>query len=96
MNRDSGAPPPHPSLKLEGRQAWTFDSPATGAQKSNAGPEGPADDVWVIPASSGRVNGLSVAYFLVIEVEPVATGAPAAAGGCAGAAATLGGGLAAT
>ncbi len=84
---------------FEGRQAWTFDSPATGAQKSNAGPEGPAFDVWVIPASGGRVNGLSVAYFFltvvsVTEVEPVATGAPAAGGG---AVATLGGGgLAAT
>lgn len=55
--------------------------------------------MWVIPASGRLVNGLYDAYFLLIvvseiDVDPVATGAPAA-GGCS-AAAKFGGGLAAT
>jgi hypothetical protein len=104
-----GAPPPLPSH--EGRQAWTFNSPATGAQKSTAGPKA-REEEWLIAIPGFGVNRARQGYFLSIvvslsEVDPVETGAPggepgaapgrlpAAAGGRA-AAATLGAGLAAT
>lgn len=94
--RNRGAPPPLPSF--EGRQAWTFDSPATGAQKSNAGHKGPRE-AWLIAGPGARVNRPGAYFFgaaasLLTDVEPVETGAP---GGCAGfPAATVGAGLAAT
>lgn len=70
-----------------------------GCAEIKRGPERTREDVWVIPASGRLVNGLYDAQFFLIvvsgiEVDPVATGAPAA-GGCS-AAAKLGGGLAAT